>query len=90
MRGPCKWLENRRAFPLLVALIVLMLVPPLLDESKLTRTCFGLVMLATMFTAIYAMSEKRYFRPVVISTLATRFVILSNVFTNSFSVTLLE
>ena len=66
MRGPCKWLENRRAFPLLVALIVLMLVPPLLDESKLTRTCFGLVMLATMFTAIYAMSEKRYFRLVVI------------------------
>jgi hypothetical protein len=43
-----------------------MLVPPLLDKSKLTSTCFGLVMLATMFTAIYAMSEKRYFRLVVI------------------------
>jgi hypothetical protein len=90
MQRACKWLEHRRALPLLISLISLMLVPPLLRDRKLTGLCFGLVMLATMFTAIYAMAEKRHFRIVVVASLATCLVILLSLFTDSFFVELLN
>jgi len=90
MKTACKWLENRRALPLLIALVSLMLFPPLLNESKFAGLCFGLVMLVTMFTAIYAMAEKRHFKIVVIASLATCVGILLNVFTDSLVVEFLE